>query len=221
MDSGEPSRADVLPLLRSGKQLKTLEWATITDVSPRGRVVVTYRRDWLERAADLISSLDQHLAGLVDRIEHIGSTSIPGMAAKDVLDLQVSVRSLEVADDAFREPLGALGFQPSVYRQDHVPAGRADDPDEWTKRLWTRRAHLEGDVNLHVRRTGSPNERLALLFRDWFRAHPGAVPAYANFKIALAHATPDIDVYTDVKDPVVDLVIVIAETWAVSVDWHP
>jgi GrpB-like predicted nucleotidyltransferase (UPF0157 family) len=76
-------------------------------------------------------------------------------------------------------------------------------------------------VNLHVRRTGSSNERLALLFRDWFRAHPDAVPAYGAFKTALAGLGAGIDSYSDVKDPVVDLVIVTAENWAASVGWRP
>jgi GrpB-like predicted nucleotidyltransferase (UPF0157 family) len=76
-------------------------------------------------------------------------------------------------------------------------------------------------VNLHVRRTGSPNERLALLFRDWFRAHPGAVPAYGTSKRALADAGPDLDTYTEIKDPVVDLVIVTAEQWAGATGWQP
>ena len=109
----------------------------------------------------------------------------------------------------------------SPYRRDHVPAGRHDDPAGWTKRLWLRRDHADGDVNLHVRRTGSANERLALLFRDWFRAHPDAVPAYGAFKIALARVAADTDTYTDVKDPVVDLVIVNAEAWAASTGWPP
>jgi len=74
-------------------------------------------------------------------------------------------------------------------------------------------------VNLHVRRVGSPNERLALLFRDWFRNRPEAVPAYASFKIALTKICPDLDVYSDTKDPVVDLVIVVAEEWALGVGW--
>jgi GrpB-like predicted nucleotidyltransferase (UPF0157 family) len=71
-------------------------------------------------------------------------------------------------------------------------------------------------VNLHVRRTGFPNERLALLFRDWFRVHPEAVPAYASFKRSLAAITPDICAYADIKDPVVDLVITVSEAWAIS-----
>lgn len=79
----------------------------------------------------------------------------------------------------------------------------------------TARGHSqEADVNLHVRLLGSPNERLALLFRDWFRAHPEAVPAYAAFKRVLADNVREIGSYADVKDPVVDLVITVAESWA-------
>jgi GrpB-like predicted nucleotidyltransferase (UPF0157 family) len=76
-------------------------------------------------------------------------------------------------------------------------------------------------VNLHVRLAGSPNERLALLFRDWFRAHPEAIPAYAKFKIDLARETGDMDSYTDVKDSVVDLIIAVAEPWAAAAGWAP
>jgi GrpB-like predicted nucleotidyltransferase (UPF0157 family) len=69
---------------------------------------------------------------------------------------------------------------------------------------------------------GSPNERLALLFRDWFRAHPGAVAAYGAFKVALAAAVDeDLGLYTDVKDPVVDLVVAVAEEWAAATGWVP
>ena len=76
-------------------------------------------------------------------------------------------------------------------------------------------------MNLHVRLAGSPNERLALLFRDWFRAHPEAVPAYAAFQRSLAGAVPDDATYSDVKDPVVDLVITVAEAWATGTGWRP
>jgi GrpB-like predicted nucleotidyltransferase (UPF0157 family) len=62
---------------------------------------------------------------------------------------------------------------------------------------------------------------VALLFRDWLRAHPTAVPAYAAFKRALADAVPRLDSYADVKDPVVDLVIAVAEHWASVTEWTP
>jgi GrpB-like predicted nucleotidyltransferase (UPF0157 family) len=106
------------------------------------------------------------------------------------------------------------------YDHDHVPAGSGDDPPRWVKRFWVRRGRPDGDVNLHVRLVGSPNERLALLFRDWFRSHPEAVSPYAAFKRSLADISPEVDLYSEVKDPVVDLVVVVAETWATAVGWR-
>jgi GrpB-like predicted nucleotidyltransferase (UPF0157 family) len=190
-------------------------------VTPREVVVVDYDPEWPRRAAVLIDALASRLGEAARRVDHIGSTAIPGMAAKDVLDIQVSVDELDHAADAFVGPLRSLGFERGPYEHDHVPAGCADEPQLWVKRYWSRRGDPDGNANLHVRRVGSPNERLALLFRDWFRAHPSAVPAYAVFKRALADAVPDTGVYSDVKDPVVDLVVTIAETWARHRSWTP
>lgn len=184
-------------------------------------VLSPYREDWPAQAAQLRDQLASRLGPLALGIDHIGSTAIPGMDAKDVLDFQVSVVELDPAALAFSEPLAQLGFRRIPYLQDHIPAGLVDRPENWTKRIWTRREHREGDVNLHLRRVGSPNQRLALLFRDWFRAHPEAVPAYATFKRALAQVTPDTDSYSDIKDPVVDLVMVMAEPWAAASGWQP
>ncbi|MFD7662077.1 inositol monophosphatase family protein [Streptomyces sp. NPDC059788] len=176
---------------------------------------------WAAEGVSLTGELLSALAPVATRAEHIGSTSVPGMAAKPVFDLQVSVTDLAAADAAFDAPLAARGFVRSRHERDHVPAGRDDDPARWAKRLWTRRGGPGPDVNLHVRCAGSPNERLALLFRDWFRAHPGAVPAYARFKRELAHRTADIGSYAEVKDPVVDLVAEVAEAWAAETGWRP
>jgi GrpB-like predicted nucleotidyltransferase (UPF0157 family) len=184
-----------------------------------GAIVVPADPDWAERGLAMADQVARVLGDAVTRVEHIGSTSIPGMAAKDILDLQASVADLAVAD-RFDEPLAALGFARTPYQYDHVPAGLDDDPQLWSKRLWTRRDHPGGPANLHIRRAGSPNERLALLFRDWLRAHPGAVPAYARFKLLLAEAVPDVGVYSDVKDPVVDLIGYVAEVWAAETGWR-
>jgi GrpB-like predicted nucleotidyltransferase (UPF0157 family) len=141
------------------------------------------------------------------------------MDAKNVLDVQVSVADLNMAVEVFENPLAAMGFERLPYDRDHVPAGRSDDPALWVKRFWRRRGHQDGDVNLHVRLVGSPNERLALLFRDWMRAHPEAVPPYAAFKRALAATAPDVDWYSDLKDPVVDLIVAIADPWSQRTGW--
>ena len=181
-------------------------------------VVVPYDPTWRERGAQLAAELCHGLGALALRVEHIGSTSIPGMAAKPVYDLQVSVHDLEAAE-SFDQPLAGYGLSRRPWQEDHVPAGRSDPPELWRKRLWNKATPGGERVNLHCRLAGSPNERLALLFRDWFRAHPDAVAAYSEFKLRLAAAVPDVDAYTDIKDPVVDLVIGTAEAWAEAMGW--
>ena len=189
-------------------------------MSASGRVmIVQHDRRWAERGEGVIAQLRTALGPTALRVDHIGSTAIPAMDAKNVIDIQVSVADLERAQAQFDKPLQALGFERLPYDRDHVPVGRSDDPASWAKRFWRRRDHVGGDVNLHVRVVGSPNERLALLFRDWMRTHPEAVVAYSATKRSLAAATSGLDVYSEVKDPIVDLVITIAETWAVETGW--
>jgi dephospho-CoA kinase len=79
-------------------------------------VVVAYLPGWPQRAATLVAALRGRLGVLAGRIEHIGSTAIPGLDAKDVLDLQVSVAGLDAAAQAFDEPPGALGFERAPMR---------------------------------------------------------------------------------------------------------
>jgi GrpB-like predicted nucleotidyltransferase (UPF0157 family) len=189
--------------------------------SPATFVVAPHEPYWRERGAQLAAEIRAALGPLALRVDHIGSTAIPGMAAKPVFDLQVSVRDLAEAAEAFNGPLRAFGLVRRPWERDHVPAGRDDDPALWAKRLWGKAEPGGERINLHCRVAGSPNERLALLFRDWLRAHPAAVAAYAAFKLVLATAVTDIEVYTDVKDPVVDLVIVVAEEWAAVTGWTP
>jgi GrpB-like predicted nucleotidyltransferase (UPF0157 family) len=173
------------------------------------------------RAAAELGVLTSVLGPLVLHADHIGSTAVPGMDAKNVLDLQLSVADLGSAAVVFDAPLAGLGYTRLPYERDHVPAGDDSDPALWAKRFWCRRDHPEGDINLHVRVAGSPNERLALLFRDWLRAHPMAVAAYSAFKARVAAAVGQLGPYTDIKDPVVDLVIVAASAWARETAWQP
>ncbi|WP_280723765.1 GrpB family protein [Kitasatospora sp. MAA4] len=191
------------------------------DPTAHAPIVLDYDPSWQQRGLALAGELRSDLGPLPLHVEHIGSTAIPGMAAKPVFDLQITVADLHEAERAFDRLLADRGFRLSRYRHDHVPAGLDDDRERWTKRLWSRRGQAGADCNLHVRLLGSPNDRLALLFRDWFRAHPEAVPAYARFKSVLAGAVRDVDTYSDVKDPVVDLVVGVAETWAAATGWTP
>jgi GrpB-like predicted nucleotidyltransferase (UPF0157 family) len=184
-------------------------------------LVAPYDPAWPDRAATELAAIRAALGPLVVHADHIGSTSIPQMPAKDVLDLQLSVRDLAEAAAAFDQPLARRGYRGLPYGYDHVPAGDNSDPELWVKRFWSRREHPDGDVNLHVRVVGSPNERLALLFREWLQAHPDAVAAYGRFKLALAGELTDLDTYTEIKDHVVDLVVAAAGRWASDTNWRP
>jgi GrpB-like predicted nucleotidyltransferase (UPF0157 family) len=183
--------------------------------------VVPYDAGWPLWAAAELAALTEALGDLVLHAAHIGSTAIPQMPAKPILDLQLSVWDLPEAAAAFDGPLAGLGYVRLAYERDHVPAGESSDPGLWVKRFWRRRHHPAGDVNLHVRVVGSPNERLALLFRDYLRAHPLAVAAYGRFKQVLAAEVGDLERYTDIKDPVVDLVVAAASDWASAIGWQP
>jgi GrpB-like predicted nucleotidyltransferase (UPF0157 family) len=89
------------------------------------------------------------------RIDHIGSTSVPGLAAKPVIDIQISVADFEPLD-AYRLPLERLGY---IFRSDNP---------ERTKRYF-RETLGQRRVHIHVRRAGSFSEQFALLFREYVR----------------------------------------------------
>jgi GrpB-like predicted nucleotidyltransferase (UPF0157 family) len=73
---------------------------------------------------------------------------------------------------------------------------------------------------VHIRRHGAPNERYALLFRDYLRTSTGAAGSYALIKQELAaRHSDDEDAYYAVKDPVCDLIMDAAERWATATDW--
>ncbi|HEV2920340.1 MAG TPA: GrpB family protein, partial [Actinomycetota bacterium] len=139
---------------------------------PRAIEVVAYDPGWPGRFAELGRELRAGLGEVALRIDHIGSTAVPGLAAKPIIDIQVSVAAFEPLE-AFRVPLERLGY---VYR--------ADNPER-TKRYFReppgrRRTHV------HVRRAGSFSEQWALLFRDYLRAHPAVAADYEAEKRTLA-----------------------------------
>src|SRR5205814_10089258 len=97
---------------------------------------------------------------------------------------------------------------------DHVPPGTHTEPEQWAKWFYQPRDEARR-VNLHVRLQGRSNQRHALLFRDYVRAHPLAAAAYGQAKTALArYHADDNEAYYAVKDPVGDLIMAGAESWA-------
>lgn len=149
-------------------------------------------------------------------IHHIGSTAIPDLSAKDVIDIQISVPRLADFDPA---GLIAAGYTDRGLAEDHAPAGLCLSAPNLQKRYFTRTAP---DLHVHVRECGRFNHSFALLCRDFLRASPSAAAAYEAVKRELAarfHA--DKAAYNAVKDPVFDLIMAGAREWAARTGWTP
>jgi GrpB-like predicted nucleotidyltransferase (UPF0157 family) len=171
-------------------------------------VIADYDPGWPLRFAELGSRLRQGLGLGAVRIDHIGSTAVPGLAAKPVIDIQVSVERLEPAAP-FRDPLQDLGF---TWR-----AGNADR----TKRYFRERPG-QPRTHIHVRQAGSFSEQFPLLFRDFLRVHREAAAGYEAVKRRLAARYPhDRQAYTDAKAQIVWDIIQRADDWAQKVGWEP
>ncbi|MEV6300885.1 dephospho-CoA kinase [Actinoplanes sp. NPDC051861] len=129
---------------------------------------------WPRVAARLSARIRHGLGAGVD-VRHVGPTAVPGLPAEDVIDLMLGVRTLDEAD-AFAGRLGEIGY-PSR------PGEWADNAHGVPGGTWPKRMHGCADpgyrVNVHVRVTGSPGWRFALLMRDHLRAVPS--PAGSPF----------------------------------------
>ena len=171
-------------------------------------IIVPYDPKWPHLFSKLGSMLRDGLGAIALRIDHIGSTSIAGLAAKPIIDIQISVAEFEPLD-LYRLPLEELGY---VFR--------AKNP-ELTKRYFreqpgARRTHI------HVRRSGSWAEQFALLFRDYMRSHDEDVQAYAKLKYDLAKEyREDRQRYTDAKAPLIWEIMRKADRWSQETGWKP
>ena len=180
-------------------------------------VISDYDPTWPDRFGVVAASLRAGLGEAASRIDHIGSTSVPGLAAKDLIDIQITVERLGDADHWPDELLPGLWRRGEIL-SDHRPAGASNDPADWEKRYWTS----SQDLHVHVREADRPNQRYPLLFRDYLRADAAAAASYGSVKRALARIAPDDwDAYYEVKDPACDLILAGAEQWAARVGWSP
>jgi GrpB-like predicted nucleotidyltransferase (UPF0157 family) len=182
--------------------------------------VVPYDPHWPEAFAAIGMALRAELGEMAARIDHIGSTAVPGLASKDRIDIQIAVRDLSVVDTV-RPRLETLGFEarPDI-THDHVPDGMIENATQWEKRFFAS-GRKNRPTNIHLRRSGAANQRYPLLFRNYLRAHPASAAAYGELKWRLALVVSDLVTYTDVKDPACDLIMIAAEDWAQQHRWIP
>ncbi|MGA5562904.1 GrpB family protein [Streptomyces platensis] len=167
--------------------------------------VVEYRDAWPALFAELGFRLRAGLGEVALRIDHVGSTAVPGLRAKPVIDIQVSVRAFEPA--VYRAPLESAGF-----------AFRAGNPD-LTKRYFRETSGPR--THVHVRRAGSFAEQFCLLLRDYLRCSPVDAELYGARKALLAERYgTDRSAYTAQKSSVVWELIRRADAWAQECGWQ-
>ena len=184
------------------------------EISDDGVQMHAHRASWAAEGAALASALSE-LVSTAAAVEHIGSTSIPGMAAKDCLDMMILVHDLGDSDAA--QTLGSAGYRrrPEPWNNVEQAYGR-----DWPKMVFAPPVGTR-TVNLHVRVTPSGPECLSLLFRDHLRARPDRAADWALFKVEAAESTTDLAAYGQLKAPAWRLLMQLAEAWATETEWAP
>lgn len=192
--------------LRMGKRAPRRRHPVLADPQPA----------WRDEADRLISRLQATVGVIALRIDHIGSTSVPGPPAKDLIDIQVTVPDLDAARAAAARAheAGFVHVAGQWFGEDRLgvahPEQVAVDADPGRP------------TNVNFRPVSGPVWREALLFRDWLRANDEERDAYAAMKQRLgARTDAHVDTYSKDKMPWIRAGLARAERWADDVAWKP
>ena len=175
--------------------------------------IVEYRPGWPTDFDRIAGQLREVLGHTAIAVDHVGSTSVPGLAAKDCIDVQVRVAALDEAWTVSR--MGSIGFRrrPEPWNRVEVSAGVA------SRKLVFAPPAGHRLCNIHVREQGGRGARFALLFRDYLRADESVRQAWGAFKKRLAASVPDLADYGQIKSPATEILIQAAEMWAAETGW--
>ncbi|BBY29853.1 dephospho-CoA kinase [Mycolicibacterium sediminis] len=181
-------------------------------------VLVPADPTWPEQARRIVARLTTTCGHHAVRIDHVGSTAVPGLDAKDVIDVQVTVADLDVADE-LADALASAGYP-------RVADVVGDEPHSGDESAWAKRLHASADpgrpTNVHLRVDGLPNQLFALVFRDWLRADPDVRAEYLELKREVAAAGhADTGAYADAKEPWFGSAYDRAIAWADATGWAP
>lgn len=182
---------------------------------------------WPDQALRIVNRLKTACGHRAVRVDHIGSTAVPGVDARDVIDIQVTVESLDVAGELVG-PLLAAGYPRLESTADAPMADARSTVPEFDHRddpaLWRKRRHASADpgrpTNVHLRVDGRPNQQFALLFVDWLAGNPGARTEYLDVK-RRADASGDGARYLAAKESWFPGAYRRAWEWADSTGWRP
>jgi GrpB-like predicted nucleotidyltransferase (UPF0157 family) len=172
-------------------------------VDPAVRIV-DYDSAWPVMAEQELRRIKEAVADVAVRLEHVGSTAVPGLAAKPVIDLQLSVADMEPRE-RYVAPLERLGYL-------FAPAPESPDYHFFAKPPERPRTY-----HLHVCETRSEHEFRHVAVRDFLRSHPDEAVHYAALKREVVARHPqDRLAYIDGKDAYVTALEQRAVTWARS-----
>lgn len=150
--------------------------------------VVPYLADWPKWYTKEAARLQKIYGDAIHGIEHVGSTSVPGMAAKPQLDILVQMSDISKAD-AFNNSLQAIGYE--AYGDALQKGGR----------FYSKWEHGEKVVNLHVYQPDAHAVWEYVAVRDYLRGNPQEAKDYAALKIELYKKYPtDYLKYREIKD---------------------
>lgn len=190
------------------------------DITRKSRpvAVIPYQSQWVSDFMQIAGRIRAVVSDAALRIDHIGSTAIPGLAAKDVIDIQITVADLETADSLTRL-LIAVGFrQGTTFEYDDFHGKPETDVE--LRKFYMREPEGERRAHIHIRELGRFNQQYALLFRDYLRASKVVREEYESLKQRAAKLFPDsIDGYLYLKEPVFHIIYEAACLWASTVGW--
>ena len=170
--------------------------------------LVAYERRWPGEFAVLAHRIQDALGPAAVRVEHVGSTSVPGLAAKDCVDVQVEVRAIH--EEALTGCFGKIGFRvrPEPWNRVEVTPGGS------CPKLVFAPPEGERASNIHVLEAACEAARRKLLFRDFLRAHDPARDAWSEFRQRLIAMAADIYQYGQAKAGPTEIMMIAAESCA-------
>jgi GrpB-like predicted nucleotidyltransferase (UPF0157 family)/RimJ/RimL family protein N-acetyltransferase len=164
-------------------------------------VVVPYDPRWPEMFRREAAKISAVLAQELISIHHIGSTSIPGLSAKPIIDIMPVVRNIEKVE-IFNSAMGQLGYE--ARGENGIPG----------RRYFRKGGDASRTHHVHTYEPTNPEVRRHLDFRDYLIAHPKEAQQYASLKTALAQQFPhDINGYMAGKDAFIREIIQKAHKW--------
>lgn len=179
--------------------------------------------EWPKQFDAIATQIRAIVGSTVERIDHIGSTAVVGLAAKDIIDIQLTVTDIDAHH--IINLLKNAGFEHKVNVKNDLLVGVDDDSPQLRKHYFklTDFKYKDGNINahIHIRQQGRLNQQYPLVFRDYLRADAVTREAYSTIKKELViRFNGDKEAYYAIKDPYMDTIYQAAKLWAKSCDWQ-